>query len=167
VRFFGVSKPSSVRSARGSKNKHEHARFEVLTAVLLKIQAFWDVTPRELTALPWGWTHYDPSKRRGIYQSTRCNILEDWNLQKLRDVFLLLCSWTYWYRCSVRHSLRNKKRKPYTRPSPARLSTCPDISDRNILSDFLAIWRGNSLNKTCSNQGRVPRKSADWQPCFI
>jgi hypothetical protein len=49
------SKPSSVRrSAGGSKNKHEHARFEVLTAVLLKIQAFWDVTPRGLTALPWG-----------------------------------------------------------------------------------------------------------------
>jgi hypothetical protein len=81
------------------------------------------------TALPLRWTHYGSSKRREIYQSTLCNILEDLNLQKQRYVFLLMCSWTYWYRCSVRHSLRNKKGKPYTRPPPPpSLSTCVLIS---------------------------------------
>jgi len=65
------------------------------------------------TASLWRWTHYNSSKRRGIYQSTWCNILE--------DVSLLMCSRTYWYRCIIRHSLRNKKGKPYTRLPPVCL----------------------------------------------
>jgi hypothetical protein len=62
VRFFGVPEPPSVsRSARGSKNQHENVRFEVLTAVLLKIQAVWDVMLRGLTKYIFRRTSSGPS----------------------------------------------------------------------------------------------------------
>jgi hypothetical protein len=113
------------------------------------------------TASLWRWKHYSSSRRRGIYQSTRRYIPEDLNLQKLRDVSLLICSRTYWYRCSVRHSLRNKKGEASHETTPPFVHLCPDISDRNILSNFLEVRRGNSFNKTRSKQGHVSRKSAD------
>jgi len=40
----------------------ENIQSEVLTAVLLRIQVFWDVMPypRWPLALPWRWRRYNP-----------------------------------------------------------------------------------------------------------
>ena len=51
-------------------------RFEVLKAVVMRNQVFWDVTPRRLSTSVR--THYDPSTR--LYQSAQCHIPEDLNL---------------------------------------------------------------------------------------
>jgi len=47
----------------------ENIQSEVLTAVLLRIQVFWDVMPypRWPLALPWRWRRYNPMKHRKLF----------------------------------------------------------------------------------------------------